>query len=344
MFNRTVPCSAVHPSTSLLIPIRSGDIGLPFDSPHRDACSASGTGEFLLLKARFVHPAVSTTGCIYTCAFPFCAHERLHYGVTTHVMLAADLDFQPGARKNLPKTPGLLVLSQEEAILTNIASDCSCLQQTCRLGLTAPPAACVALGQGLFLIIDSTATAVVLGIRAAPSVRDSGASGAQEMPGMFSIECRLQPSLSSQPADASAGPERSSRSERCLSKGSHVTCASALSCAHVPAMQQFAMLVAVGTMSGPSVVIGISKADHTAIATAQSHGSHTLYVSFSDRFPSSSASNFDSKPFVSTFLFVHLLDASANSPVKISSTNFCSNKSTRIQKYLLYYCTAPVPV
>lgn len=194
-------------------------------------------------------------------------------------VLATDLEFQPGARKNLPRTPGLLLLSQEEAILTNVASESSCLQQTCRLGLTAPPAACVALGQGLFLIIDSAATAVVLGVRAAPSARDSGGPGAQENPGMFCVACRLQPSLAGKPPDAPAGPEDCKGSESCLSQGSHVTCASAMSCDRAPALEQFAMLVSVGTMSGPSVVIGVSKADLTAIATAQSHSSHTLYAS-----------------------------------------------------------------
>lgn len=191
-------------------------------------------------------------------------------------VLAADLDFQAGAHKNLPRTPGLLLLSQEEAILTNIASDCSCLQQTCRLGLTAPPAACVALGQGLFLIIDSAATAVVLVIRAAPSARDTGLLRVQEKPGMFCIACRLQPSLSGKQPDAPAGLHGTNSSESCLSQGSHITCASSFSCDRAPDLQQFAMLVTVGTMSGPSLVIGLSKADLTVIATAESPSSHTL--------------------------------------------------------------------
>jgi hypothetical protein len=150
------------------------------------------------------------------------------------------------------------------------------MQQTCRLGLTAAPAACVSLGHGIFLIIDSAATAVVLGISTVQSGRESGGARAKEKPGMFCKQCRIQPGLSGLPVGASG--EEQGIAMSCLSKGSHVTCASTLSCAHVPSMQQFAMLVVVGTMAGQSVLVGISKADLAEISAQRSSGTQTLYV------------------------------------------------------------------
>lgn len=259
----------MHPSTSLLIPIRSGDIGLDFDSCHRDACSASGTGNVTRRKC-FFHVIFHT--------WPLHAFTRwsaCFFVWSQGWWSTADLELQPGARKNLPKTPGLLILSQEEAILTNIASDSSCLRQTCQLGLTSPPAACVALGKGLFLVIDSAAFAVILAIVVSSAGKDAAqGTQAHDRAGMFCMQCNLQPSPSV--PQVSSSTESDVHQPCCLHKGSRVTSASALSCKLVPSMQHFAMLVVVGTMSGPSFAIGISRGDLSTASTVPASTSHRM--------------------------------------------------------------------
>lgn len=170
--------------------------------------------------------------------------------------------YSAAGQRGLPSCPELIIVSQDEVMLMSVSCDIDFLKATCKLPLDAPPVACCPLGMGLFFVIDAAANAAVLSIAAAAAPAAGAPAPGRSAPRLAALRCFR----------AAVGPEApiaapGSMAEALATWGApedgrgpmhrHVSAAAVLPCAHVPEMQHFAALVVVGTLAGPSCVVGV---------------------------------------------------------------------------------------
>jgi hypothetical protein len=152
---------------------------------------------------------------------------------------------------------GLLVLSQSEAML--LTTEDADQERVCRvaLPLAAEPAACCPLGKGTFCVVDACGTIALLQVRWQDGRASLVAYACHTALHDVKDEPASPEDCSSHPFDTVGGVAAEP-----LMGGSapcHVGCAVALPCGHVQELNQFVVLLVMGTIAGPSRVVGLPR-------------------------------------------------------------------------------------